>query len=85
MDFARWEEQLCRGDVPKGYIGHDIQIQRYRQKQGAYKGSKQFMIVRIWGQAEGRGEKNKEVCMQGLICYAKERCNQICVSARSVC
>lgn len=43
------------------------------------------MTVRIWGQAEGRGDKNKGACVQALTYYAKERCNQNCVSARSVC
>lgn len=46
------------------------------------------MMARIWGQAEGRRDKNEEVdrahIKKGLICCAKERYNQISFS-RSVC
>lgn len=46
------------------------------------------MMVRIWGQVEGRRDKNEEVdrvyIKKGFICCVKERYNQISFS-RLVC
>lgn len=68
MDFAKWEEQLSRGDLQKGWgqiIHKDTDVGN--SKVHECRRSRPLMIARIWGWAEGKGSRNEEVHEASLV------------------